>query len=764
MSSSSRRRLTFILTLIVALLSACSRDPGVRKQKFFESGQRYVEQGKYKEAVVEFSNAIKVDPNYAEAHLQLADAYLQLHDGDRAFRELARTVELQPENYRAQLELTNLLIVNRQLDPAQQKLDALLQKRPEDPAVHNTLSSLFAAQGNIPVAIAEMQKTVALSPDRWEAYLSLALLQSSNNQSEAAESNFKKVIELNPKAMQARLLLGNYYQAHNRFPEAEQQFQAATALDPASAEPRAALARLYLAEGEKAAAEQLLAQAKHDLSNNPAAYRLLGEFYFLNGEFDKASAEYASLYQQHPEDLQLEKNYIALLIQTKRFPEARQLDDEILKANPNDDDALVYQAQMQISDGDVNDAAQKLETVVKNSPKNSEGHYALGVAYEKLGYTERAESEWREALRLQPNLLDAARALASAAMQQGDANTLDEASSQLIVLQPAAPEGYALRALANINRKHYGEAEADVRRAIATAPSSAFGYVQLGNLKLVQKQYEEAARAYQDALNRNRDSIDALRGLMNTRVAQNRADKAIAAANAQIAKSPANSGFYDLLGTTLFFSKKDLAGAEAAFSKSIGLDQHNSDALFKLCEVQATKGRIDQAIATAKQGVNDNPRNADLYVLLGRFYESKSDSQQAEAAYRSALNLNPQHPLASNNLAKLMLRTGGNLDVALSLAQTARRGMPNSPAVADTLAWINYQKGAYQSAIGLLQEALSLQDKVRAPDNPDIHYHLGMAYAKNGQTALARQQLERALKLNPNSSDVKKQLAQLKSS
>lgn len=764
MSSSSRQRLIVALTLIAALLSGCSSDPIVRKHKFFESGQRYAEQDKFKEAVVEFTNAIKVDPNYAEAHLQLAEAYLQLHDGDRAFRELSLTVELQPENYRAQLELTNLLIVNHQFQPAAQQLDVLLQKHPNDPAVHTTQSSLLAAQGNIPGAIAEMEKTVALSPNRWEAYLSLAVLQSSNNQPEAAESNFKKVIDLKPKAMHARLLLGNYYQAHNRFPEAEEQFQAATALDPASAGPRAALARVYLAEGRKADAEQLLTQTKHDLPNDYDAYRLLGEFYFLNGEIDKAAAEYATLSQQHPEDLRLKKNYIELLIQTKRFPEARKFDDEILKANPNDEDALVYQAQMQISDGDVNDAAQKLETLIKNSPKNSAGHYALGVAYEKLGYTERAETEWREALRIKPDMLDAARALASAAMRQGDANTLEEASSQLIVLQPASPEGYALRALANINRKHYGEAEEDIRRAIAIAPGSAFGYVQLGNLKLAQKLYEDAARAYQDALSRNPDSVDALRGLMNARVAQNQADKAIAAAHAQIAKSPANSSFYDLLGTTLFFSKKDFPGAEAALAKSVNLDAHNSDALFKLCEVQASKGNMDRAIATAKQGLNDNPRNADLYILLGRFYESKSDLQQAEAAYRSALNLNPQHPVASNNLAKLMLQKGGNLDVALSLAQTAHRGMPNSPAVADTLAWIDYQKGAYQSAIGLLQEALSLQDKVRAPDNPDIHYHLGMAYAKNGQTALARQQLERALKLNPNANDVKKQLAQLKSS
>jgi Flp pilus assembly protein TadD len=51
------------------------------------------------------------------------------------------------------------------------------------------------------------------------------------------------------------------------------------------------------------------------------------------------------------------------------------------------------------------------------------------------------------------------------------------------------------------------------------------------------------------------------------------------------------------------------------------------------------------------------------------------------------------------------------------------------------------------------------------PDDPRIHYHLGIAYAKSGQTALARQQLERVLQLSPNASDAadtKKQIAQLK--
>jgi tetratricopeptide (TPR) repeat protein len=370
-------------------------------------------------------------------------------------------------------------------------------------------------------------------------------------------------------------------------------------------------------------------------------------------------------------------------------------------------------------------------------------------------------------LRLRPDFLDAQRALANAALRQADMGTLQEAATQMIRLQPASPEGYALRGLSYINRKQYGEAEKDIRKAIEIAPQSAFGYVQLGNLKFTQKQYSDAAKAYQEAQDRNSNSTDALRGLISTYLAEKQADKAIAAANTQIAKSPNNSSFYDLLGSVFFYSKKDLNGAEAAFDKSTTLDKHNSDAWLKLCQVRAAKGPIDPAIATAQQALKDNPRDPNLFVLMGKLYESKSDWKKAEDAYQNALAINPQDFPASNNLAHAMLQTGGNLDVALSLAQTARRGLPDSPGVTDNLAWIYYQKGAYQSAIGLLQEALKLQEKNKMPDNPDIHYHLGMAYAKTEQSARARQEFERVLKINPNSSDAtdaKKQLAQLKSS
>src|ERR1035437_2857744 len=99
--------------------------------------------------------------------------------------------------------------------------------------------------------------------------------------------------------------------------------------------------------------------------------------------------------------------------------------------------------------------------------------------------------------------------------------------------------------------------------------------------------------------------------------------------------------------------------------------------------------------------LKDHPR-PEFYILLGGLYESKQDWNKAQDAYRKALGLKPNDPLASRSLANVMLQSGGNLDEAMTLAQTARRGMPNSPAAADTLGWVYYQKGAYRPAIDML--------------------------------------------------------------
>jgi tetratricopeptide (TPR) repeat protein len=769
MSRSVSVRLLLACSLLLVAFTGCSRDPNVRKQKYFESGEKYFAEGKYREAEIQYRNAIQVDSRFAQAHYQLSQAYLKLGDSNRAFQELNRTVELAPDNYRAHTDLANLLVTVRNPDgstvpdtlkQAKVHLDILRDKQPNSPETHEAWANFYGAQSNIAAAMQEMQQAIAADPNRSESYLLLALFQLRSNLPDQAESNFKKAAETDPKAINAQLALGGFYQSRNRLPEAEAQYKHAIGVAPKNPAPRAALVRLLMQEGKKDETESFLRQTKKDLSDNPQGYRMLGDFY-ATFDIDKATAEYSSLYNEHPKDIQVKKNYIQLLILKNRLDEATKLDNEILKANAHDVEGLVFRAQIQLRQNDANGAVDSLQSALRNDPDNAVAHFQLGNAFALQHNDSRAESEWREAVRLRPDLTDAQRSLAALELRRGDIDALLQTAQQIITAQPYSPDGFIFKGIADLAHLKYNDAQQDAEHAMQRAPQIPAPYVQMGTIQLAQKHYPEAEKFYQQALDKDPSSAEGLSGLMNTYFAQKEYDKAIAAANTQIAKSPNVANFYDLLGTALFNGKKDLPGAEAALRKAIELDKNNSDAIEKLGKVQVQEGAADKALALYQQSIKDNPRDVIFYILSGELYEAKKDWDHAKGMYQQALSISPDHPLASNNLAYVILEQGGNVDVAMGLAQTARRGMPDSPNAADTLGWAYYQKGIYQSAISQFQEALRLAEKRGDPDDADFHYHLGVAYQKANQNAQARQQLEKAVKLSPNHADAKKALSEL---
>ena len=757
-------RLALMLGTITLLFSACHRDPNVRKQKFFKSGQEYFQQEKYREAAIQFQNATQIDPHFAEAHYQLAQSYLKLQQWPAAYQELTRTVDIQPNNFPAHLELANLLIAANQLKQAHEHIDLLLLQQPNDSKVHNAAATLLGAEGNVKEATDEAEKAIALAPKEYQPYMTLALLQIRNGQPDAGGQNLKKAAELAPTVPQAQLALASFYQSRQQFSEAEQQLKLAIAANSKSPELRAALVKLYAGQGKTSEAEQTAQEAKRDMPDISSGYRMPGDYYFAVHDFDRATTEYASLYHDHPQDVQVKKNYIQLLILKNQLDDATKLNDEILKLNGGDPESLVYRGQILLRQDKAADAINVLQTAIKNDPNNAIAHFHYGTALYQQGSPVQAESEWREAARLRPDLVEAHASLAQAALRRGDMSALEQSANQMINLQPGSPDGYLLRAAASINRHQFPKAEQDIRKAMSVAPQSAVPLVQMGNFNLVQKNYGEAAKWYQQALDKDPRSNDGLSGLMNTYLIQKQNDKAIAVANAQIAKVPDSSAFYDLLGTALFDALKDTDRAEAAFNKSLELNPNNTDALGKLGRVLVSKGSIDEVIQRYKQEAQRNPREAGFYTLLGELYEMKQDPSTAKQMYQKSLDIRANNPLAANNLAYLMVQTGDNLDTALSLAQIARRGMAESPNAADTLGWVYYQKGSYRSAIDLFEESLKLAEKAKQLDNPTVHYHLGLAYNKTGEFNLAKQHLQRVLKINPqyrDADDVKKLLNQI---
>jgi predicted Zn-dependent protease len=94
--------------------------------------------------------------------------------------------------------------------------------------------------------------------------------------------------------------------------------------------------------------------------------------------------------------------------------------------------------------------------------------------------------------------------------------------------------------------------------------------------------------------------------------------------------------------------------------------------------------------------------------------------------------LDPGSPVVANRLANLYLDHGGDVNVAVSLAQVAKQRMPGSPIATDTLGWAYYKLGSAKAAVAQLTESVQ-----KSPRNPVYQYHLGMAYLADGRLDLA---------------------------
>ena len=223
---------------------------------------------------------------------------------------------------------------------------------------------------------------------------------------------------------------------------------------------------------------------------------------------------------------------------------------------------------------------------------------------------------------------------------------------------------------------------------------------------------------------------------------QGETEKALKRAWAQLQVFPDNPLIYNLLGG-IYWALKQTDRAEEAFKKGIELNENVLPLYFNLARLYTQNKSYDHAIQQYEKVIASNPKLLPPYALLGILYTQKENYPQANAYFQKALDISPKFAVAANNLAWNYAEHGGNLDVALTLAQTAKEQAPEDPTVTDTLGWIYYKKNAYNLAIGQLQESVK-----KHPDAHVVYYHLGMAYYKKGDKALAKKALQQSLQLH----------------
>ena len=225
-------------------------------------------------------------------------------------------------------------------------------------------------------------------------------------------------------------------------------------------------------------------------------------------------------------------------------------------------------------------------------------------------------------------------------------------------------------------------------------------------------------------------------------IGRNQGTKAIATLQQRVGDDPKDvQARLTLAGA--FMATKNYPAAQAQYDEVLVLDPNNTLAYLNMGKIQQDTGQTEAAIKRYEKALSLQPKFVPLLATLGNLYLERRDLATARHYYESALAIDPNFALAASNLAWLSTEDGGNLDVALTLAQKAKQTMPEVPSITDTLGWVQYKKGNYSLSVPLFQQCVD-----SSPENGLYHYHLGLALLATGQTTQAKEQLQAALRLN----------------
>lgn len=150
----------------------------------------------YRLAVENFSEAIKSNPDFAEAYSGRGLAHKNLKQTEEAIRDFEKVKQLKPEDVAAYNNLAALYGLKKDYDNAIANYTDALKLEPENVEALSGLGESYAAKGDHDKAIENFKKALDLKPqrDRAHIYLSLGASYAARNMKQDARETFKLVL------------------------------------------------------------------------------------------------------------------------------------------------------------------------------------------------------------------------------------------------------------------------------------------------------------------------------------------------------------------------------------------------------------------------------------------------------------------------------------------------------------------------------------------------------------------------------------------
>jgi len=290
-----------------------------------------MDSGKYAEAITVVEEEIKFFPSSFTAHFQLAEAYRQQKEYDKARQHYKQTINLESKHSHAHYGLARVYTKMGQRDKAQEHLAAFRKLRSKVTAAYmarrlgpiEDLASLRASvvrtyldaerpyrdSGNISQAEELLNKAYELEPDNARCLERLAFLYYTTNRAAKALEYFEKVAQADPNNPFSHLNIGQVAGRLKMFDKAERAFQKTIELAPGKAGGYRELARLYLHINRNLPRAKTLAHEALSLEKTAANYFLYGWASDVNGDRTGALKAMEQAIKLEPQNQQYRKIY-----------------------------------------------------------------------------------------------------------------------------------------------------------------------------------------------------------------------------------------------------------------------------------------------------------------------------------------------------------------------------------------------------------------------------------------------------------------------
>jgi tetratricopeptide (TPR) repeat protein len=750
----SRKLLT--LLPLLAILASCSRDPKVQAQQYVDQGNKFFAKTKYKEASIMYRRALQKDLRFGEAYYRLALTDLKLGAVGDASRMLRRSVELQPSNVDAMTKLADLYILASIQDKAHQDqllkdaadlCDKLLKIDPKSYDGHRLLGQMALVKRDAPGAVTEFEQANTAKPDQPDLVMAYFQALVASNRFPEAEKLAQHLIDKEKTYSPMYDLLYVQYMRQNKPEQGENILKLKIANNPQRANYQMQLAQHYFTLNRKDDMEAVI-QKVTDEKAYPEGHLLAGDFFFFRTrDFQRSEEQYQAAIKAFPKDkATYEKRLVELYASTGRNTDANRVLATLLKDNPKDNDAIAMRAALMLTTGNreqINMATNDLQSLVTKTPNNHLLRFELARALVAKGDVEAARLQLEEAIKLRSDFIAAREMLARIYMAKNEPQKALQAADDILNLDRNNMQAHLTRSAALLTIGDKDKAHQELEFIARAYPQNVEARFQTGFLAWQEKDFKKAEQVFGDLYKSNPNDARGLAGLTEALAGEGRMGDAIKDAEKASDAAP-NRRDLRMFVAKLYVRSERYDQAITIYKGLLDKDPKSANLLFQLAETERRKGDLNASMEAFRRCSQEAPNDTVCLQQLGMLLEGTGKGDQAKPIWEQILKIQPDAPVALNNLAYQKAEEGVDLDQALTMAQRAVQKVPNSMDMADTLGWIYIKKNLSDDAVRVFHDLVQ-----KDPKNPTFHYHYGMALLQKGDKPSAKKELEKAMQENP---------------